>query len=260
MSKQQEPIFEEDDDEEPDNFKVVEPHHPISMSVIESVPHYPIASPIRPNRKMEDEEYDSSEMDAEASEESARIRVKKEKKIRKQPQPEREPQENVRRGGGYDKWTDDEKRTFWLGHMEIIRNHPLIEHSWRHWKVDGCFKKMEPLFQNRKTHRQIKSFDQRMKLFFIKRGMDIPEAIIESLAPVIDELSEENREKFLSFKKNYEKNAEGRDESEDEDGEDDRMGDGGLRHITMEMTRLNAAAKEEGNKIAELYRMICMNR
>ena len=59
--------------------------------------------------------------------------------------------------------------------------HPLIEHSWKHWKVDGCFKKMEPLFNGKKTHRQIKSFDQRMKLNFIKKGMDIPEAIISSL-------------------------------------------------------------------------------
>lgn len=54
--------------------------------------------------------------------------------------------------------------------------------SWKHWKGDRCFKDMEKYVPG-KTQKQIKSWDQRMKIkHFLKQKNDIIDAIPLELA------------------------------------------------------------------------------
>ena len=126
---------------------------------------------------------------------------------------------------------------------------------------------MEPLFKGKKSHRQIKSFDQRMKLSFLKRNMDIPEAIIESLDKQIAHLKPEDQDCLSKFKSYYEKKMNQQNsgsqkaEYNDTEGfaieEDDTSR--GLGEITRELKKLYDESKSDRERVKSIHQMVCLN-
>lgn len=100
----------------------------------------------------------------------------------------------------YSKWEDRDKKIYWFGLLSIVEENPMVKLSWENWKIGGCFKKMEQLFQGRKKSKQIKSFDQRMKKQFLqKHKIDVMEAICPALRKF--ELTQEQTRRLANFEK-----------------------------------------------------------
>jgi hypothetical protein len=114
--------------------------------------------------KNEGEQIEESENDRHAV-----FRRKSEVRARKEKE-ERVVKKTEKRSG---KWSEEEKKTYWLGLMAMIEENPWVKHSWEYWKVDKCFKKMEGLFKGSKSISQIKSYDQRMKIYYYKAKSSI---------------------------------------------------------------------------------------
>lgn len=73
----------------------------------------------------------------------------------------------------YSRWTGDQQKMYWFGVIKYAMSNPGETISWKCWKPQGFFKKLEKEFKGTKTSKQIKSFDSRMKVQFEKRKLKI---------------------------------------------------------------------------------------